>query len=697
MSAGHEDAGYETSVQRLTRRRFLGGVGSGLVVLVRTGSWANAPGDERERLEMWVRVDPDGSVTGLTGKVEYGQGTRTGFAQVIAEELAVPIERVRMVMGDTDRVPFDAGTFASLSTEMMRPCFQRAASRARVLLQQRAALRWNVPPNQTRLQDGSVLGPAGQSISMGALVAQAPLIDVLEIDATPKPTADYELVGKGIPRIDGLERVTGAAQYGTDFRVPNMLHGAVLRPPSWGAQLITLDSTDAATVPGFVQIVRTDGFVGVVAESESAAQAAVQRLQASWEERTAVSTGRIRTQLKQALQDAEVVHQAGDEQGAWRHSALRHEAVYETSFVYHAALEPQAAVADVQTEGARIWASTQRPFAVRQEIADLLQLPLERVRVQVTEIGGGFGRKNDADAPREAVILSQNVGRPVRVVWSRQEDFAYSSFRPAARIQIEAGLSPTGQLLAWDYCHVSSGGEFSSTRDVQSYYPSDFHRTRFGLINSGVRVGSFRGLGSPINAFARESFMDELAFAAGIDPLAFRLQALGNQMPRLTAVLRAVAESAQWKPRLAPRKDGIGFGLACCLYRGKTYVAQLAKVRVDDEKAIHVEQVTTAIDCGFVVNPDGVRRQAEGGVTMAISYCLGETIEIDGSAVSNNSFWEYPILRAPEAPIVETVFVGHDRNPSMGVGEPVTVPVAAALANAYFDATGLRLRRLPLL
>ena len=682
----------------LTRRDFLGALGGGLVVLVKTLGSESVEKSGDQRLEVWLRIDSDGKTTGFTGKVEYGQGTRTGFAQVIAEELSLPMERVRIVMGDTDLVPFDAGTYASLSTEMMRPRFQRAAARAKVLLLRRAARRWDVSVDQCRLQAGKVLGPAGQSVDLGTLVKDAPLIDVLEYDPEPKAAEAYELVGKDIPRIDGLERVTGTALYGTDISAPGMLHGAVLRPPFWGARLVDLNSTKAEALPGIVKVVRREDFVGVVAETERAAHDAVKLLQATWDGKADVNNAGIEAQLKAACQDGETVHKIGDEEKAWDASRLRHQAVYETSFVYHAALEPQAALANVKNGEVWICASTQRPFAIRQQAATLLQLPLEKVHVKVPEIGGGFGRKNDADAPREAVLLSQSVGRPVRVVWSRQEDFGYSTFRPAARMEVKAGLAADGRLLAWDYCMASSGGRFSSTRDVRSFYQSDFHCTRFKLIRSGVRIGSFRGLGSPINAFARESFLDELAFAAGIDPLAFRLRLLGKQMPRLSAVLRAVVKHARWQPGTAPRKDGTGFGLACCLYRDKTYVAQLAEVHVaKGGDAIKVEKVTTAMDCGFVVNPDGVRKQAEGGVTMATSYSLGEAIQINGSAVSNASFHRYPILRMDDAPQVETVLVGGSRNPSVGVGEPVTVPVAAALANAYFDATGQRRRRLPLL
>ena len=691
------DADRQSLSLSLSRREFLETLGGGLVVLVAGNDVFAADQHDDQRLQAWLQIDAGGQVTGLTGKVEYGQGTRTGFAQVIAEELSLPIDRVRIVMGDTDVVPFDIGTFASLSTEVMRPHFQRAAARAGVLLKRRAAQQWNVPVEQCRLRQGKVFGPGDRSADIGALVKNAPLIDVLQGEYAPKPADEYTLVGKSVPRIDGLELVTGQAVFGTDFTVPGLLHGAILRPPYWGARLTRLDAAAAEALPGVVKIVRKEDFVGVVAETEKTARDAVTLLQAEWDGQADVDDAKINAQLAAACPTAEVVHQAGEEDAAWRKAKRRHRAVYKTSFVYHATLEPQAATASVKEGEAWIWGSVQRPFAIRKQIAGLLKLPEQKVHVKVTAIGGGFGRKNNADSPREAALLSQSVGRPVRVVWSREEDFRNSTFRPAARMEAEAGLSADGRLVVWDYCKVSAGGRFSSTRDVQSFYPSDFHRTRFSLIRSGVRDGSFRGLGSPINAFARESFMDELAFAAGIDPLEFRLQTLGDHMPRLSAVLRAVAKQADWQPRTAPRKDGIGFGLACCLYREKTYVAEIAKIRVDESDGrIQVEKVTAAIDCGFVVNPDGIRKQAEGGVAMAVSYCLGEAIHIEGSAVANDSFRKYPLLRIDDAPAVETVFVGDRENPSVGVGEPVTVPVAAALANAYFDATGRRLRKLPL-
>jgi isoquinoline 1-oxidoreductase len=687
-----------SNVYLASRREFLRTLPGGLVILLMAPRLEGAGAADEQPLEAWLHLGEDGIATGFTGKVEYGQGLRTGFAQVIAEELDLPLDRVRLVMGDTDRVPFDAGTYASLSTEMMRPRFQRAGTRAAVLLRRRAAQRWEVQENQTRLQGGHILGPAGQSIELGQLVKGEPLLDVLEYEPACKPTADPRWVGKEIPRIDGIERVTGAAVYGTDVTSPGMLHGAVLRSPSWGARLASLDVSEAEAAPGVVRIVRQGDFVGVVAESESAAHAAVGLLKARWEEGPVISDAGIQRQLQLACSEATVVHEEGDEPSAWDQSQVKMEAVYESSFVYHAALEPQAAWAKVDAGEAWIRASTQRPFGVRQEVAEWLKLPEEKVHVTVSEIGGGFGRKNDTDAAIEAVRLSQAVGRPVRVVWTRKEDFTQSSFRPSARMEVKAGLSRHGDLVAWDYCLAAAGGHFSSTRDVQSYYPSKFHRTRFALVPSGVRVGSFRGLGSPINAFARESFMDELAHAAGIDPLSFRLRALGERMPRLAAVLRAVVQNSDWKPNPKPRGSGHGFGLACCLYRDRTYVAQLAELHVDDNgRSIKVDKVITAIDCGFVVNPEGVRRQVEGGVTMATSYSLREAARMDESTMINSSFGQYPILRIDDAPQVETVFVGATENPSLGVGEPVTVPIAAALANALFDATGQRTRKLPLL
>ncbi|MCS7468659.1 molybdopterin-dependent oxidoreductase [Stieleria sp. ICT_E10.1] len=695
---GKAEIDLQANGLKLSRREWLTSLLGGLIVLARPASVGGAVSPEDPRLEVWLHVGSDGIATGFTGKVEYGQSTRTGFIQVIAEELDLPLDRVQLIMGDTDRVPFDAGTYASMSTEMMRPRFRRAGSRARVLLQRRAAERWGVSETHVKLQGGRVLGPTGQSIDLGELVKESPLVDILEHEPEPKNPDDYRFVGKGIARVDGIQRVTGAAIYGTDFSSPGMLHGAVLRPPAWDARLVGLDASRAKALAGFVQTVRQDDFVGVVAETESVAHKAVDLLQARWERGRAFSDADIRSQLEAACPHAELVHEQGDAAQASNRSHRKLQAVYETAFVYHAALEPQAAWAKVEGGEAWVHASTQRPFGVRQQIAELLGLSPEKVHVTVAEIGGAFGRKNDSDAAREAALLSRAVGRPVRVVWTRKEDFTQSSFRPAARMEVEAGISNDGRLVSWDYCLAAAGGKFSSTRDLQSFYPSDFHRTRFTLVPSGVRIGSFRGLGSPINAFARESFIDELAYAAGIDPLTFRLRALGEHLPRLAATLRALAAHSNWTPSTAPAKTGHGFGLACCLYRDKTYVAQLAEVDADpDGKSIRVAKVLTAIDCGFVVNPEGVRKQAEGGVTMATSYSLGEAVQIEDAAVSNARFGRYPILSSKDAPEVQTLLVGQTENPSVGVGEPVTVPVAAAIANAYFDATGIRKRNLPLM
>ena len=681
----------------LTRRAFLARAGAGLTVLFRLVPETAAAGGEAG-FDAWLRILPDGNVEVYSGKVEYGQGLRTALTQIVAEELTVSPARVAIVMGDTDRVPHDAGTFGSLSIEMLRPPLQAAAAQAASALRARAAVLWSVGATATRLAAGRVLGPDGRVAELGELVADVRLVECVDPAlSAPRPAAAYAVVGTSLPRVDGSAKVTGRAVFGTDLRVPGMLHGAVLHPPRAGARIEELDEAAARGAPGVVAVVRDGDFAGIVAERERQAWAALELLRPVWSAGSAGDEEQIRRRLDQAAADARTIDAADWTPPAGPPSGVACQAVYRTAFLCHATLEPQAALAELRDGAAWVVASTQRPFGVRSEVARVLGLPEAKVHVTVPEIGGAFGRKSAADAAIEAARLARAAGRPVRVVWPRRDDFLMGAYRPATRAELAAELAPDGALERWAFTLSAAGGA-GSDRDAVAFYPARMRQTRYASIDPGVRTGSFRGLGAPMNAFARESFIDELARAAAIDPLRFRLRLVEKPLPRLAAVLRAAAQRAGWVPAAQPRADGTGYGLACCIYRGKTYVAEVAQVRVGaGGRSVRVERVTAAVDCGLVVNPEGLRAQVEGGVVMAASYSLGERVELAEGRMANASYADYPILRMDEAPDVEVVILDQPAEPSVGIGEPGSVPVSAAIANALYDATGRRVRELPLL
>jgi CO/xanthine dehydrogenase Mo-binding subunit len=613
--------------------------------------------NDGSRIEHRIRIEPDGMVTVLSGKVEFGQGIRTAFAQIVADELDVPIERVRVVMGDTALVPVDAGTYGSHSVEQEAPQLKRAAAAARELRGRSAAIAGDVPQRTTHVP----------------------------------PTTHEPYVGRPMPRLEAPDVVSGRATYAADVRLPRMLRGAIARPPARGARVRGLNDAAARAMPGVVAVVREGDVVGVVAERDEQARAAADALDVDWE----IARPPDAQTVTIPMRDDGAVDEA-------LATGKRLEATYTLPPIASAPIGPSAAVADVRSDGATVYVNSHRPFGTRGALAGRLGLDEDRVRVITTMGSGTYGRSSQADAAYEAAILSKHAGRPVLVQWTRAEEFALSPSRPEAVLEVAATLASDGKIAAWRYdehtnVHTAGVGTdpriapHTSGRNAIPPYAIPRARVTLHVEPTPLRTANFRSLAAAENVFAIESFMDELARAASADPLQFRLRHIEDA--NLRRVLERVAERAGWGKAQGP---GRGLGLACTTYHG-TRIAEAALVEVPATGRARLVAVWAVVDPGHVVNPDGVRNQVEGGIQQSASWTLIEELRHRDGRVAQQAWDAYPIATFRDAPEeIDVLVAGDPLSPSTGVGEPGAVPTAAAIANAVFAACGARVRELPI-
>ena len=611
----------------LDRRGFLKALGAGILIVSfvdradgqRRGS-SSAPKD----VASWLHIAESGKVTVFTGKVEVGQNARTSLTQAVAEELGVPIASIELIMGDTARVPYDMGTFGSMTTPQMAPQLRRAAAAARRLM-----------------PDANFQTP------------KAPL-------------------GQSVPKVNGRDFVTGAHKYTSDLRVPEMLYGKMIRPEVYGASL-----KDVEAAAG-VNVVRDGNFAGVLAPTWSAAIAGAKACKVAWkstpDDRQA-SSDAIYADLKQ---DATVPLRQ-DIEDALTSSTQKLTQTYTVAYIAHVPLEPRAAVAQWSPEGnLTVWTGTQRPFGVRDELVQAFGLKPEQVHVMVPDTGSGYGGKHTGECAIEAARLAKGAGKPVKLVWTREEEFMWAYFRPAGVIDVRSGIDASGRLTAWDFHNYNSGGSA-----IETLYDVAAKRTLFHNAKSPLRQGSYRGLAATANHFAREVHMDELAHLAQMDPLEFRLKNTSDA--RLKGVLMAAAEQFKWA------KGKAGHGIACGFEKGG-YVACCAEIGPGRK----IVRLVEAFECGAVVNPDHLKMQVEGGMVQGLGGALFESIEFSGGRLSNGRLSKYRVPRFRDIPPIEVVLVDRKDLPSVGAGETPIVGVAPAIANAIFSATGERLRALPL-
>jgi CO/xanthine dehydrogenase Mo-binding subunit len=641
-------------------------------------------------ISAWLHVGEDGTVTGFTGKAEIGQNIRTELSQTIADELRVPFESVRMVMADTALTPFDAGTFGSRTTPTMTPQLRRVAAAARDLLVGVAAKEWNVLPDGLLAADAKVTDPAtGRSLKYAELARGKALAQDLPAEDPISPATQWTIAGKGLPKVDARAFVTGKHQYTPDLRHAGMLYGKVLRPPSFGATLTSFHQDQTKATPG-VFVVRDGDFIGAAAPTEREAQAALDAVKAEWKEVAQISNKELFAYLKQnaaAKTEDRFRKQKGSIEEGLANAAHRFHATYTVAYIAHAPLEPRAAVAQWEDGKLAVWTGTQRPFANRDELAAVFHLPDSSVRVIVPDTGSAYGGKHTSDAAIEAARLARPAGRPVKVVWTREEEFTWAYFRPAGVIEVKSGIASDGTLTAWEFHNYHSGAS-----GIETPYVVANQRTEYHAVPLILRSGSYRGLAATANHFARETHMDVLAVAAKLDPLDFRMKNLSNA--RLRAVLEAAAKSFGWPGK--KMQEGQGFGLACGGEKG-SYVAACAEVVVDEKSgAVRVVRLVESFECGAIVNPDGLRNQVVGAMIQGLGGALFEAVEFENGRIKNPRFSSYRVPRFRDVPEIEAVLLDRKDIPSAGAGETPIMVVGPAIGNAIFDATGMRLNSLPM-
>jgi len=684
----------------LERRDFFKLLGGGLVFVLALDAFSQESGRQEgesggraqgntmpKEIGGWLHIGEDGSITGYTGKVEIGQNIRTSLSQVLAEELRVPLSSIRMTMGDTDLTPFDMGTFGSRTTPTMAPLLRKAAAAAREALIDLAAEQWKVDRVSLAVKDGRVIDARSQqSIDFGKLTKGQKLLKVISDNVPMTPADQWKIAGKSVSKVDGRSFVTGKHRYTSDTKLPDLLFGKVVRPSALNATLVSVDSREAEAMAG-VKVVRDGSFIGVAAPSQRAVSLAAAAIKVEWKAEPQPSTGELFDYLRKHASSSSQPNVRGSIAEGLARADKKIEQTYTIAYIAHAPLEPRAAVAEWNKGKLTVWTGTQRPFGVRGELAEAFRIPEERVRVIVPDTGSGYGGKHTGDVAIEAARLAQSAGKAVKLLWTREEEFSWAYFRPAGVIDISSGVLEDGTVTAWELHNYNSGPS-----GIQHRYEFPNHKIVFHQARSPLRQGSYRGLAATANHFAREVHIDELAHAVKMDPLEFRMKNLKDE--RMKAVLTAAANAFGWgKTRSAPNR---GYGIAAGFEKGG-YIAACAEVSVDRASGkVRIVRVVEAFECGAVVNPDQLKNQIEGSIVMGIGGALFEAIEFDNGKIVNGRFSRYRVPRFSDAPVIETVLVDRKDLPSAGAGETPIVGIAPAVGNAIFNATGIRLRSLPM-
>lgn len=688
-------AAYRFQLGRRDVFKFLGG---GLVVLfLLEKPLAQESGGGRRRgggrgvpreIGAWLHIGDDGQITVYTGKVEVGQNIRTSLTQIVAEELQAPIGSIRLVMGDTKWTPFDAGTFGSRTTPDMVPQLRKVAATARELIIDWAVEAWKVDRTSLTAADGKVLHKeTKEMLDFGKLTSGRKLTETVSDNPSTTPPDHWKIAGHSVAKVNGRAFVTGQHKYVSDIKLSGTLHGKVLRPPSFGATLLSIDATKAEAMPE-VRVVRDGDFVGLIASSEFLASRALKSIKADWKLRPQISSQELFDYLKKpsGKEESRRGHTAGSIKEGLEAADIRLQQTYTIAYVAHAPLEPRAAVAQWKNGQLTVWTGTQRPFGVRSELAEAFRVSEDKVRVIVPDTGSGYGGKHTGEAAIEAARLARAAGKPVKLVWTREEEFTWAYFRPAGVIEVSSGVRKDGTLTAWEFHNYNSGASAITT-----LYEAPNQHIEFHAADSPLRQGSYRALAATANHFARETHMDELAHAVPMDPLEFRLRNLKDL--RLRAVLEAAAEAFGWGKRPAASH---GFGVAGGFEKG-SYVATCVELAVDRPGGrIKVIRAVSAFECGAVLNPDHLKNQIEGAMVMGLGGALFEAIEFEGGKILNPRFSIYRVPRFSDTPQIEVVLVDRKDLPSVGAGETPIVSIAPAIGNAIFVATGVRLRSLPL-
>ncbi|NUM73121.1 xanthine dehydrogenase family protein molybdopterin-binding subunit [candidate division KSB1 bacterium] len=697
----------------LTRRDFIkvvSAAGSGLVL----GFYLPAKGEELRALgepafspNAWLNIDTKGLTTITVARSEMGQGARTALPMIVAEELEADWEKIRLefALAHPDKYG-DMTTGGSTSVRRSWEMLRKAGATAREMLITAASQAWNVDRTTCRAENGAVIHvPSKRRRTYGQLAEQAAKLPA-PTDVPLKDSKDFRLLGKSLPRLDSREKIAGRARFGIDTKIPGMLVATIERCPVFGGKLKSFDATKALAIKGVQRVLEVPNGVAVVANSTWAALQGRAALTVSWDEgpHAELSSASIHKMFEEkSKQDGKVMRQEGEVAAALAAAAQKIEAVYEVPFLAHAPMEPMNCIAEVRSDSAEIWAPTQSPQGAQREVAQVTGLPLEKIKVHTTLLGGGFGRRLLSDFVAEAAQLSKVMGAPVQIFWTREDDMQHGFHRPASYHRMSAALDKDAQLSAWQHHLVApsisaqlfGGGENNPRPDAvdgaaQLPYRIPNLLVDYVMANTAVPIGWWRSVYNTQNAFVNECFLDEIAAAAKVDPFQLRLQLL-PEGSRLRGVLELVADKAEWNK---PPATGRGRGIACHACFG-SYVAEIAEVSIDQTNHVRVHKVVCAVDCGPIVNPDIIAAQFEGAVVMALSATLKSAITIAHGRVEQGNFDDFPLLTFDEMPDVEVHILPSTASQG-GIGEPGVPPVVPAVCNAIFAATGKRIRRLPI-
>lgn len=676
----------------LDRRDFVKLLGGGVLICLcaarsssQESGGARRQEDVSQTIDAWLHIGEDGAVTVYTGKVEMGQNIRTSLTQQVAEELRVPIAAITLVMGDTDLTPFDMGTFGSRTTPYMGPQLRRVAASARNVLLDRAAEQWQTNRSALVAENGKIINPATKQILYYGELSKSQLVKVISPDVEVELPAKWKVAGTSLPKMEGRDFVTGRHQYTSDINRPGMLYGKVLRPSGFNATLGSVDSTQAEKSPG-VTVVHDGNFVGVAAATDLAARKALASIRAVWNVPPQISESELFDHLRKTSHaDDDERHQVGSLNEGYASAAKVVASNYTVAYIAHTPLEPRAAVAEWTDGKLTVWTGTQRPFAVKNELAQAFHIPAQQVRVIVPDTGSAYGGKHTGETAIEAARLAKAAGKPVKIIWTREEELTWAYFRPAGAIDVKAGVRGDGAIVAWEFDNYNSGPAAIGTP-----YAIPNQRIQFHSADSPLRQGSYRGLAATANHFARESHMDELAHAMNMDPLEFRLKNIAD--PRLRAVFEAAAQKFGWGREKS--SSSRGFGIAGGVEKGG-YIATCAEVGIDGSE-VTIRRITAAWESGSVVNPDGLRNQVSGSIMMAVGGALFEAIHFNNGHILNPHLADYRVPRFSDMPQIEVEILDRKDIPPAGAGETAIVGLAPAVGNAIFAATGIRLRSLPM-
>ncbi len=737
----------------ISRRELLQGTGALVVTFSLWGyvpglsaQSATVPGEpDPSSLDSWIAISRDGSVTVFTSKVELGTGVDTALAQIVAEELDVPFARVHMETGDTAKTVDQAVTAGSRTVERAGPQLRQAAAAARQQLLKLASVRLSAPAEKLAVADGvvHVEGASTAGVSYGELIGDQRFNVKLSVTGTgwdmklapeikAKDYRSYRIVGTPVKRTDLPAKFTGEFTYVQDVRLPGMLHGRVVRPPVVNSKPLSIDEDSIKHIPGVVKVVQEGNFVGVVTQTDWAAIQAAKALKVSWstpQTKLPANADELYAFLKntKSFRDQFAANK-GNTDAAFSRATKVFEATFRWPFQSHGMLGPSCAVADVRGDRATIWAGSQGPFRTRANIAALLGVPETNVQVLYREGSGCYGRLSTDDAPEDAAVMSRAVGKPVRVQWMRADEHAWEPKGPAQLLTVRAGVDAQGHVIAWEYMDRSfpwteaQGNTLLASRQVGlkstnqgnpngaagggEIYEFENQKVMAAAIPwiqqdpTPLRTSNLRAPGDLARSFASESFLDEIAADLGVDPVEFRLRYLKNDK-RATEALVAATKQAGWKPRrsgqhVAAGSIASGTGISVA-NRANTITAAVANVEVDKSSGkVTVKKVTLAHDCGLIINPDGLRNQIEGNIIQGVSRTLLEEVQFDATGIKNLDWVSYPIITFQDIPEIDIVLINRPEMPPLGGGEPSIVPIPAAIANAIYDAVGVRLRDIPL-